>query len=602
VRGRIRLAWLCLAALVPPAAALAGLEDAALPDPGSPGSHAAYAQQLGRARDSEYARLLARYDAHLAAHPRDALAATERCRFVERAQAEVEHADPEACTEALARRFPDHPEVVLFRAETLAPEDVIALEAQVAQAEGWSEAQRARLLERAARALFDRGRVDQAFRRARRATRLDPTLPLGRVLAEGWRRRGKRDRAVAALVADLDRAPSWELAARVQSLVDLGAWEAALLAIEQARGRTDAWIDPVLHARALEGAGRGEAARERYREAAETPWSRDTALRRLFELALRGGSALEARHAYLELRDAARDPLARLRLALASAFPGVPWDARDLLALGKLALALAALAAAPLAWVMPLHYLALRRGRGNAPDLDGERRWGALHLWYAGALLGLAHFLCLYAFLYGDLERWLGIAVDVAAARDPAALARYGAAIGAVYAAGAILPLRRADWQRALACRWSVPRTLLVCAAALVLVRGAAFACASWVDESSAAAPASLTRELLRAFGERYGAVALLAYAVLLIPLCEELLFRGMMLGAASRFVGFGAASLFQALLFALFHEQLAFAPFYVVVGLVCAALRRSSGGLRAPLLVHAANNAIAVWALLPVL
>jgi hypothetical protein len=490
---------------------------------------------------------------------------------------------------------------LLYRAEELEPDGVLALEHEFARAEGWSAAQRARLLERAALALFERGRVEEAFERARRAVALEPSLPLGRVLAEGWRRAGDRDRAVAALLADTDSIQSWEFAPRIALLVELGAHEQALELIAAAQAHSDAWIDPVLHGRALEGAGRLAEARERYAEAADAPWFREQALRHLFELALAGGSAGEAQRAYIELRDGERgDALARRRISLARAFPGTPWDTRDLLGLGALAGALLALAAAPLLWVLPLHYLGLRRGRADAPDLDGERRWSARHLWYAGALLGLIHFVCLYVFLYGDLERWLGAADETAAARDPAALASYGLAVGALCALGALLPLRWSDWRRVFACRWGALRTAATCGLALAVLRLTALACIALANGAAGAASGtSMTEDVLRAFGDRYGVAALVAYAVLLLPLCEELLFRGMMLGAASRFVGFAAASLFQALLFTLLHESLALAPFYLVVGLVCAELRRSSGGLRAPLLVHAGNNALAIAALL---
>ncbi|HXZ83972.1 MAG TPA: hypothetical protein VEI82_00660, partial [Myxococcota bacterium] len=491
-----------------------------LPDPGSEGSHAAYLERLQGARESEYARLLARYDAHVAAHPRDVAAAIERCRFIEAAETESAPA-PGSCGAELVRRFPDDPEVLLFRAEELEPEAVLALEREIGDAEGWTAWQRARLLQRAALALFERGHIDEAFERARRAVALEPSLPLGRVLAEGWRRKGERERAVAALVSDADAIPSWEFGPRVELLVELGANAQALALIEAARAHGDAWIDPVLHGRALEGLGRYAEARERYREAADAPWFREQALRRLFELALAGGSASEAQRAYLALRDGERgDALARRRLALARAFPGAPWDARDLLALGTLGATLLALAAMPLLWVLPLHYLGLRRGRADAPDLDGERRWSARHLWYAGAILGLIHFMCLYVFLYGDLERWLGASGDAAAMRDPAALARYGLAVGGLCALGALLPLRRGDWRRVFACRWGELRTLATCALALGVLRLTALACLALANEAGAASGASMTEDVLRAFAARWGSLAVLAYAVVLIPLC----------------------------------------------------------------------------------
>jgi membrane protease YdiL (CAAX protease family) len=588
---------LCLILVGLPASAPAH-DTARLPDPGQPGSHLGYIEQLEHAREAEHARLLARYDAHVAAHPGDVIAAIERCRFVESAESEAEPAPPGDCGAELARRFPGDPEVALYRAESLDHEGVIALEGEVGRSDRWSASQRARLLERVALAYFERGRVDEAFERARRAAALGDPRALGRVLAEGWRRAGERERAIAALLEHADAIQGWEFAPRVETLLELGASAEALALIERARSRSEVWIDPVLRGRAYEAAGRLDEAREQYLAAGEFPWFREAAERRLFELALTRGSASEAREAYLQLRESRGDALARRRLSLARAFPSSPWDARDLKALLALGALLGALASAPLLWVLPLHYVGLRRGRADAVDLDGERRYGPWHLWYAGAVLALAQFTALYVFLYPDLERWLLGQVEPAPARDPSALIGYGLTVGGICALGALLPLRRADWRRVFACRWGLLRTALSCALALAALRATAYLCAELGAAGAASSSASITGDFLRALGERYGTAALLAYAVLLIPLCEEILFRDMMLGAASRLVGFGAASLFQAVLFALLHDSLALAPFYLGVGLVCAELRRGSGGLCAPLIVHAANNALAIAAI----
>jgi len=596
VRARFVGLWLVLVGV--PAAALAQ-SDAPLPDPGRPGSHLGFLEQLTRSRESEYARLIARYDAHVAAHPGDVIAAIERCRFIESAESESESRAPGECGEALARIFPGEPEVELFRAEALDPDAVIALEREAEDAPGWNPSQRARLFERVALALFERERFDEAFERAQRAAALGRTGRLGRVLAEGWRRAGDRDRAIAALLDDRDGIPSWEFAPRIESLLELGAPERALELTLRAQARPDAWIDPVLLGRVYEAAGDPTLARERYREAGESPWLREVAERRIFELALSGDSVSEARDAYLELRRSQGDVLARRRLELARVFPAAPWDARDLQSLLALAAVLLALAAIPLAWVLPLHYIGLRRGRADAPDLDGGRRWGLRHLWYAGAVLGLGHFVALYAFLYPELERWLLGTGNSAPAHDPAALIGYGLAAGGACALGAVLPLRRPDWRRVASCRWGAWRTLLYCALALAALRAIAWLALGAARPDSPASAASITGEFLRALGERHGSAALWAYAIGLIPLCEEILFRELMLSSASRWIGFAGASLFQSLLFALLHGSLALAPFYLLFGLICAWLRRSSGGLRAPVIVHAANNAFALAALM---
>jgi len=78
------------------------------------------------------------------------------------------------------------------------------------------------------------------------------------------------------------------------------------------------------------------------------------------------------------------------------------------------------------------------------------------------------------------------------------------------------------------------------------------------------------------------------------IPLCEELAFRGVLLQGLHRYLGFGWANGLQALLFASLHESWQIWPFYFAIGWVGGSFARRSGALAAPLLLHAANNALA--------
>ncbi len=92
--------------------------------------------------------------------------------------------------------------------------------------------------------------------------------------------------------------------------------------------------------------------------------------------------------------------------------------------------------------------------------------------------------------------------------------------------------------------------------------------------------------------------LALLMVAVV-VPICEELVFRGCLLGGLSRHLSFGWANLWQATAFAALHQDPKRALFYLLLGLVAGWLTRKTKGLTAPFLLHAANNAIFVvtWA-----
>ncbi|HVC80330.1 MAG TPA: CPBP family intramembrane glutamic endopeptidase [Chloroflexota bacterium] len=80
---------------------------------------------------------------------------------------------------------------------------------------------------------------------------------------------------------------------------------------------------------------------------------------------------------------------------------------------------------------------------------------------------------------------------------------------------------------------------------------------------------------------------------VILTPLAEELLFRGVLYQGLRRTMPMGAAALVSALVFAGMHFTLVlFIPF-TVMGLVLAWLYERSGSLFPGMLVHACNNGI---------
>ena len=90
-------------------------------------------------------------------------------------------------------------------------------------------------------------------------------------------------------------------------------------------------------------------------------------------------------------------------------------------------------------------------------------------------------------------------------------------------------------------------------------------------------------------------AVLLFAGVAVAPAICEELLFRGVVLQSLRRSVGAPTAVLLTAALFGLFHLNLAQLPTTVVVGLVLGGLVVLSGSIWPAMLLHALHNGVAV-------
>lgn len=86
--------------------------------------------------------------------------------------------------------------------------------------------------------------------------------------------------------------------------------------------------------------------------------------------------------------------------------------------------------------------------------------------------------------------------------------------------------------------------------------------------------------------------------AVVVAPVSEEFIFRGFLFNGLLRF-GFWPAALASGFLFAAPHFDAASLVPFTFIGLVLAWLAYSSGGLRQPIVFHAAFNAVSFVALL---
>ena len=99
---------------------------------------------------------------------------------------------------------------------------------------------------------------------------------------------------------------------------------------------------------------------------------------------------------------------------------------------------------------------------------------------------------------------------------------------------------------------------------------------------------------LARGATEAHGVAVGLLLMALLVPIVEELIFRGLFLGGLTRYISFGWANFIQASLFALSHDDLPRVPFYLALGLLAGWLVKHTGALGPAIALHALNNLLA--------
>jgi uncharacterized protein len=572
-----------------------------------------YEQHVGRVRSSgqrEYAHVLSLYDAHLRDHNDDVVAAVEKCRFLERfAFSEdepiVESAsdDLDRCREAVGSGpRAAEPVAQLYLLESKwGDEGIAAAEQLVAVSKSWPRELRAELHARLASLYELTENEEKAGAHAIQAVGFDPASRVLILAAERLEKLGAMERA-RTMIATVPSA-AWNqlpVGEAAELLVRVGAAREAveLLRAHKSSGGT---IDPFLLARVLVGNGRVAPARDAYAEALKTNRvSTDINLREYFAFERRHGSAAQAETAYSRLRDAgfSADPFGRYRLELFIAHPLAGWTVRDAAGILAFIAVIALSALLPLIVLVPVHYRSLVvRLRGVSPPKTALP-WGLRHAWYVLAAFLVVQLITLYWLAYPAFENALGWAPFNSPPADPRSLGR-AVLVGTLLTAVCLLPVQRGvQWLNFVEGQWPLRRSLGAATLSLFAFRFASSLFASLSGSFQVAALGGDTTRALQGIYAEYGILALLLLVAVVIPLIEEVAFRGVLLNGLARHVSFPVAAAVQALAFALLHEDVSRLPLFFLFGLGAAWLYRRSQGLAAPLAFHVFNNALAALAI----
>lgn len=583
------------------------------------GVHEPLIERVNQGQVREYSEIVKLFDAHLAAQPSDIPVAVERCRFIEYFAGSEDDViessikDYEACNQGLKQSaFAGDPLVQLYLLEQKYGDEGIARgEALLRGSKEWSAWHKARLHERLSE-LYSSRDVMKAGPHAVQALRIDPDANGRLIAAEYLIRAGAKAKAVTVLEEmPAEKWHAWHLSSAVKLLVGAEVASAAHRLVEANKKIKLSDNTRLLLARSLFVEGKGVAARGLMKSFASGKSGEDETLelwtlRELFELERDYGSTKSASAAYRRLRaegyDA--DPLARHRLSLALHHPLAPWRFVDLVGIGALVLLICFVALLPLVVVIPLHYWSVvRRLRGWTPEPAAPSApWSLRHIWYALAVLAGASMLAFYCMSYAHVNALLVRGFELSHQYEVEASDRSVGdvlLITACLSLFALVPLlRRAALRPMLLGHWSVKRSVLTGAGTsigfLVVV---AVVLASTQKLFGAGLGTETTRGL-QGIQSTYGTAVMFLFVAGLVPVVEELVFRGVLFKTAARYCAIWVAAIVQAGVFMVWHEDADRYPFIFGLALLAAWLAHRSGGLLAPITMHAVNNSFAALTL----
>ncbi len=556
-----------------------------------------------------YRTVISAYAREELAHPDDAALVMARCQFVE-AFAESEdiswadeaQTDHQSCQKNLEDRFHDNAEASLYVAEHRYGKEALGFaQALLPASDRWTAKQRARLHVVLSRNYQATKQLRLAGEEALAAVRLDPAsdqlVPALRYLCDT----GHRSEAEALLAKAPVPSFVWMEAGRVRFAVDSLGPVAALAELQRAE-TAKATIDPWLAADVYLRAGMHAKAADALGRVKVQPANQTTDQFRLrvnVAAVQRDGNAASA---------ALRDWFGKTGLSAPLLFAygtllGIdPWQLFSWplapLALATLAL-LVFLACLPGLIAFPAQYRGTIRARLHKLSSPLFAPIGLRHMWVAlGAFLVVSTLVPML---------WAGSALQALTGTRPLSAGEETSVVLvqlAVLVGGALFLLpavRHLSWRAWVGDRGlkAALTTILVWTLLEALVLLASSQTGHVGESAHSTLHDRSVATLVAAAAHIGGAGLAMLMVAILVPIYEELVFRGFVLGGLARHLSFGWSNAWQALLFALLHFDSSHFVFYLALGLMAGWLVRRTGGLAASMALHAANNAIATAALL---
>lgn len=591
----------CTTLLAGPAIATTGLsiDELRLPD------HAIASIQADE--KSAYQRVVDAYAQALREHPADASLALAQCNFIEHfsssedlAWADAATKDFDACLTTLDKRFSSDADVALYVLERRYGQAAIDYgNPLVVRSADWRPAQRARLHAVLSRSYGFLKNDAKAGQEAVLAAQLDPgnerLITAIRYLAKT----GRTEQAGKLLAAAPVAKNLWQENGRINVAIDVLPGSAAkdeLRRAQQAGLKMDAYMVARVFQHDGDSAGAeailtADAATRKF-ESAQTQQLR-------LDVAFDTGNAKVAADIIHDqyVKNGNASPFFSAYAHLVKLDPGI-LRRPDLLPMAiGFVVYMAIWAACPGLLLFPAHYRGTVRSRAGTPATPMFERIGLRDAWWALAIFFVVLFVVMASRSGTAILTPGGSGVARAHWQSRVLVSYLWAALFCALAlAWVARHLSWRDWTGGgtWKARWFI-------APALLLVSNFLQAMAFHHAGSHSFTPISEGDEwaltLVNGAVSLGGVPLALAVVSVLVPIMEELVFRGCVLGGLSRHMSFRWANVWQALLFVAVHRNPQHVFFLFVLGAILGFLANRTRGLAVPIAVHAINNAIYVFA-----
>jgi uncharacterized protein len=579
-------------------------------------------KDLENSSNNLYKDYVKTYDDYLKQHPTDIKVQIEKCKFLQNAQYnEVEENNPnqeaaDSCCAALTKAYPNIPEVLIFQT-TYKWGDELKKVFDSAQSSiernpnAWSDKNMGILY----KSMSDYSFADEEFKQAhlymQKAISKDAeyksTIENARILLKM-----KKDKeALNVLLTMKDTTElTWKLIQKADLLIELKAYQKALDLYNKISKTDSSYNNNEKNASILEKVGQIDLARKCLVSDTSMNWQKETSSRNLLIHDLKYENGAKCIDSYNKYRDfgISNDLLGIYRLKVFFSHPLQPWTFRDVLAIVLFILVILLLVLIPSIWILPAYFIG---HKWNFLSLAKpfESDWGLKSFWFISFGYLFASFITF--FVEPELVNSIFSSSNSGTELNQEKSGLITVIFIITFAFFGFATLYKTNLKLLLSSEWSLKKSIQTSLGIMIVYRiisviyvriGINLFDVSIDDLASIPQLFLMSRQDIEALIAFSGKGISFLLICLLVPIYEEIIFRGVILGACQRYTNFQIANIIQATLFATVHMNLFLFPVFLLFGIITGILRKKSGGLLGGIVFHVFNNILATLLLFKLL
>ena len=582
--------------------------------------HEQLVKELEQFSDKHFHEILKRYDTYLKNNHKDVYVQIEKCKFLEFAQYDsYDNYNPnqslfDSCTEQLLLNFPDEPEVLLYQMSIKwgdERDEVFDLikESIHQHNEIWNDQQKAAYQFEKAKACYHSDLYDEAHTYALHATNRDSTYKTELIFIRILLANDDLSRAKEFLIEYTDTTLGlWDLKQRANLFIELEEYNQAMYFYDFISQKDSTFNNNNELAHTFEKLEQYAQARKYWVADTSANWNKDEAHFALLQHDLQYQTSKEVDQSYNAYRDLGfyTDPLGLYRIKILFKHPLMGWAFRDLGGLLYLAFICLILISLPSIWVLPVYVIG-HRWQLYRPNSSDHSSWSIKQYWSVSAAYLLALFvsICIDPEIIYSWINWVDYQEEITQAQEAYSTLVFFlmvSIIGALHLTknkvSDLFQQHDTNLNKHIGNAFIllIGLKFVFYLYKILVIKGIGIDPA---DFQLISYPFSAAREDILGLFKVYGSGVGILIVAFLIPIVEEIIFRGLILKSTSKYLRFTGANILQAFFFACVHFSLILFPFYFVFGILCGNFYRKSNSLIPAIIFHIFNNLLAAGALM---